>query len=188
MLNRWSSLPVILLGLLASSAPILAQGDGTAGSNGIRFAQEVAVDECDPATFNAALGPGECQNFALGYTTTLANLIAEAAAGTPNPGWDILPDSITINQGTILSVKNQGGEPHTFTEVAKFGGGFETALNPPNLSTVAPECQGGFGNVQVAKTRIVPGSSLELGPGLSKGVHLFECCIHPWMQVTVTVQ
>ncbi|MBV8773565.1 MAG: hypothetical protein JO166_14730 [Deltaproteobacteria bacterium] len=71
MLIRWSSLPVILLGLLAGNTPILAQSGGSASSNGIRFAQEVAVDECDPPTFNAALGPGECQNFALGYTTTL---------------------------------------------------------------------------------------------------------------------
>jgi len=39
----------------------------------------------------------------------------------------------------------------------------------------------------VAKTRIIQGSTLEV-PNLSKGEHLFQCCIHPWMRVTVNVQ
>jgi len=104
--------------------------------------QIVALDECDPTTFNAALGPEFCKNVALAFAfpsfvTKFADLFAEAAAGHPDPGWDFEPDRVTITKGTPLVVVNQGGEPHTFTEVAKFGGGFipplmEDRLQLPN--------------------------------------------------------
>src|SRR5713101_9653880 len=152
-------------------------------------AQVVALDECDPNTFNAALGPNFCHNVALaalGYATTLSDLFAKAAAGTPDPGWDFEPDTLNIKKGTILNVFDQGGEPHTFTEVAQFGGGFLPVLNAPGEDTV-PECAGGFSNVAVAKTRILQGSQRQI-TGLSKGEHLFECCIHPWMRVKVEVK
>jgi plastocyanin len=82
-------------------------------------------------------------------------------------------------------VTNQGGEPHTFTEVKKFGGGFVGGLNDGE-ETVS-ECDGGFKNVEVAKTRIIQGSDLRV-TGLSKGEHRFECCIHPWMRMKVEVK
>jgi len=148
--------------------------------------QIVALDECDPTTFNANAGPDFCKNVALGFSTTFDNLFAEAAAGTPDPNWDFEPDTVSIKKGTILSVVDQGGEPHTFTEVAQFGGGFIAGLNGPGETTV-PECSGGFGNVAVAKTRILQGSHIEV-TGLSKGEHRFECCIHPWMRVKVEVK
>jgi plastocyanin len=57
--------------------------------------------------------------------------LALAQAGTPDPGWDFEPDQLTIKQGTVLSVVNEGGEPHTFTEVKQYRGGFFlTALSP----------------------------------------------------------
>lgn len=122
-------------------------------------AQVVALDECDPATFNApsAAGPEFCRNVAVGAQTTFANLFAEAAAGTPDPNWDFEPDSLTIRKGTIVSVVDQGGEPHTFTEVASFGEGFVPGLNGPG-EIVVPECADGFSRVAVAKTRILQGS------------------------------
>ena len=155
-------------------------------------AQVVALDECDPATFNVigAVGPGFCKNVALGYTpfgstTTFANLLAEAAKGMPDKNWDFEPDTLTVDEGTPIIAVNQGGEPHTFTEVANFGGGFIAPLND-NAPTV-PECQMGFGNIAVARTRILQGSQLQV-TGLSKGVHNFQCCIHPWMHFTVVVK
>ncbi len=108
-----------------------------------------------------------------------------AAAGTPAPGWDFEPDELAIKKGTILSVVDQGGEPHTFTEVAHFGGGFIAGLN--HGEATVPECTGGFSNVAVARTRILQGSHLDI-TGLSKGKHLFECCIHPWMRMEVDVK
>ncbi len=147
--------------------------------------QVVALDECDPATFNAALGPDFCKNVALGAATKLPDLFAKAAAGKPDPGWDFEPDIVHMKKGTILDVVDQGGEPHTFTEVAQFGGGFIGDLNAGEA--VVPECAGGFSNVAVAKTRILQGSHSQI-TGLSKGEHLFECCIHPWMRVKVEVK
>lgn len=151
-------------------------------------AQVVALDECDPTTFNAAVGPDFCKNVALatlGFATTFDNLLAEAAAGTPDPKWDFEPDTLNVKEGTTLSVVDQGGEPHTFTEVKKFGGGFVGGLNGGQAAV--PECANGFTDVAVARTRIIQGST-SLVTGLSKGTHYFQCCIHPWMRVTVDVK
>lgn len=52
---------------------------------------------------------------------------------------------------------------------------------------VAPECAAGFSSVAVARTRILQGSQLRV-TGLSKGEPHFQCCIHPWMRVTVVVK
>jgi plastocyanin len=162
---------------------VFAQG------NSNKIAKVVALDECDPATFNAALGIGGvpfCLNVALGYSTTLSDLFAEATGpGVGDANWDFEPDQITIKQGTVLEVFDEGGEPHTFTEVAKYGGGFIPGLN--GGQDAAPECAGGFGNVKVASTRILQGSHLII-TGLSKGKHYFECCIHPWMRMEVDVK
>jgi plastocyanin len=154
--------------------------------------QVVALDECDPDTFNTALGTGGtgfCHNVALaalGYATTLDQLFAEATGpGIGDPGWDFEPDKVVIKKGTILEVVDQGGEPHTFTEVAKFGGGFIPGLN--GGEDTVPECAGGFKNLAVARTRVVQGSHLDI-TGLSKGQHFFECCIHPWMRIEVDVK
>src|ERR1700736_5491545 len=94
-------------------------------------AQVVALDECDPVTFNAALGPDFCKNVALaalGYATTLSELFAEAGNGTPDPGWDFEPDTVKIKEGTILTVVDQGGDQNTFTRQHKFGGGLVADL------------------------------------------------------------
>ena len=151
------------------------------------FASVVALDECDPVTFNAptAVGPDFCRNVALGASTKFSDLFTKAAAGTPDPGWDFEPDTLNIKEGTNLNVVDQGGEPHTFTEVAQFGGGFIPGLN--GGEAVVLECAGGFSNVAVAKTRILQGSQRQI-TGLSKGKHLFQCCIHPWMRMEVEVK
>ena len=161
---------------------------GAAMEDSPRVAQVVALDECDPATFNApdAAGPDFCRNVAVGASTKFADLFTEAHSNNPDPKWDFEPDSLSISKGTVLSVVDQGGEPHTFTEVAKFGGGFIPGLNAPGEDTV-PECQGGFSRVEVARTRILQGSQLQLA-GLSRGEHLFQCCIHPWMRTKVDVK
>jgi len=175
----------LIAGCLAFAATLaLAQGHPPQAQPPA-LAQIVALDECDPVTFNAALGPDFCKNVTIGAFTTLSDLFAKAAAGTPDPGWDFEPDTLHIQKGTTLSIVDQGGEPHTFTEVAQFGGGFIDGLNAGEATV--PECAGGFANVAVAKTRILQGSHVEI-TGLKKGKHLFECCIHPWMRVKVDVK
>ncbi len=155
-------------------------------------AQVVALDECDPKTFNLPGngGPGFCKNVALGYTglgyaTTFSKLFTEAASLSPDPKWDFEPDNLTVKEGTPIIAVNQGGETHTFTEVANFGGGFVPPLN--GGENAAPECALGYSDVAVARTRILQGSQLQV-TGLSKGVHYFQCCIHPWMRTTVVVK
>ena len=71
-----------------------------------------------------------------------------------------------------MVVSDQGGEPHTFTEVAKFGGGFIPGLNAPG-EQMAQECSGGFANVAVAKTRILQGSQVNV-PIEYKGIRFDE--------------
>jgi plastocyanin len=156
-------------------------------------AQIVALDECEPQSFNmeikdGGLGPDFCKNVglaALGFTTSLSELFNSVAQGHPDPGWDFEPDEVTVKQGTTVVVTDQGGEPHTFTEVKQFGGGFIPPLN--GGQDTVPECSGGFKNVAVAKTRIIQGSTVNV-TDLSKGEHLFQCCIHPWMRVKVEVK
>jgi plastocyanin len=178
----------LTLWFVPTAAP-LAQEDKFAQEDTPTPRQIVALDECDPTTFNAVLGPDFCKNVALAFVTpfatTFEELFEEAASKHPDPGWDFEPDSLTVKKGTPLIVVNQGGEPHTFTEVAKFGGGFVAGLN--GGQTTVPECAGGFKDVAVARTRILQGSQLQVA-GLSKGEHHFECCIHPWMRVTVNVK
>jgi len=176
-------------GVLTVAVAMLALAQNTplpdSGRRDAKVAQVVALDECDPATFNVALGADFCKNIALGASTTLPNLLAEAAAGTPDPNWDFEPDTLHIKEGTVVSVTDEGGEPHTFTEVAAFGGGFIAALN--NGQATIPECSGGFGSIAVARTRLLQGSTVQV-VGLTKGVHHFECCIHPWMRMDVVVK
>jgi plastocyanin len=169
--------------ILAGGPHAIAEGNG----NSPGLAQVVALDECDPVTFNAFAGPDFCKNVTLGAFTTLSDLLAGAEAGTPDPGWDFEPDQVTINKGDIVSVVDEGGEPHTFTEVKAFGNGFLPPLNPGSGTSVIPECAGGFSKVAVARTRILQGSHLDI-TGLSKGKHLFQCCIHPWMRMEVDVK
>src|SRR6266545_3049725 len=80
---------------------------------------------------------------------------------------------------------NRGGEDHTFTEVADFGGGCIAAVNALLGLTPVPECAG-FPGGAFAATTVSPGDTVTTSP-LSPGIHRFECLIHPWMQTTVTV-
>src|SRR5258707_871554 len=134
--------PIAKFGLLGGCLIFAGATLALAQENSPRLAQVVALDECDPTTFNAALGPDFCKNVALaafGYATTLSDLFAKAAKGTPDPGWDFEPDTVKMKEGATLSVVDQGGEPHTFTEGAQFGGGFIGGLN--HGEATVPECK-----------------------------------------------
>src|ERR1700751_2542603 len=80
---------VAKFGLLVGCLMFIGATLAPAQENPPSLAQVVALDECDPVTFNAALGPDFCRNVtlgALGFSTTLQDLFSKAAAGRPDPG------------------------------------------------------------------------------------------------------
>jgi hypothetical protein len=75
---------------------------------------------------------------------------------------------------------NRGGETHSFTKVANFGGGQVDVLNALSGNTkLAPECF----LPSVGPTFIGPGQDLKVD-GVAGG-DKYQCCIHPWMRTTV---
>jgi plastocyanin len=142
-------------------------------------------DNCDPATFNAALGAGTCQHASSGTATTLTAFNAELNATHAVAAWNISPASLTVDEGDDLAVFNTGGETHTFTEVDEFGGGVVPALNAAaGLTTVAPECA----NAAVFDSSTVRSGQTTHEEFEEAGTEKYQCCIHPWMRQTVTVR
>jgi hypothetical protein len=88
--------------------------------------QVQVLDDCDPATFNAAIGPGTCVKDG---GTTFQEFIAQLLAQGRAPAWRFAPGQLRLDAGGRLQAHNRGGEDHTFTEVANFGGGCIQALN-----------------------------------------------------------
>ena len=138
-------------------------------------------DDCDPATFNAdpPVGPGLGVICGGDGDTTFGDFIAELQATQSAEKWRFNP---TTTDDTLLVARNRGGETHTFTPVAKFGGGVVPGLNALSGNPdVAPECANGakFG------ASIVPPGVTSKTIAAKPGDH-FQCCIHPWMRLTVT--
>jgi hypothetical protein len=85
-----------------------------------------------------------------------------------------------------VRVTNAGGEGHTFTEVAAFGGGFVPFLNGVGgPAGTVPLVQAG--GCLASPVVVAPGNTVQI-KGLSPGVHKFQCCIHPWMRAVVDVE
>src|SRR5260370_231757 len=126
--------------------------------------------------------------FGLNHDTVKPAIFRNSSAFPPCRNVSPLCRSIPVRivTKTTAAGLNGGRGRNTWQEVANLRGGFVPPANPPGESVVA-ECAGGFGNVKVAKTRILQGSHLNI-TGLSKGTHLFQCCIHPWMHFQVTVK
>jgi hypothetical protein len=156
-------------------------------------AQRVRLsDDCDAASFNAAVGPGTCVGD--GRTTfgdfaaqlTANGDVANAAAR----GWAYKPGSFHIDASEHIDAVNRGGEFHTFTEVAQFGGGCVPPINDLlGGLTPVPECDAVNANgvPLIVATGLTPGAELPVS-GLAPGVHKFQCLIHPWMQSVVDVR
>ena len=79
--------------------------------------------------------------------------------------------------GLTLFAVNKGGEIHTFTKVAKFGGGVVPQINALLDLTEAPEC--------AAETNFVLPGGADADDVVESGTTLYQCCIHPWMQTVV---
>lgn len=157
----------------------------TAGAGAVQGDKKVRLlDDCEPTTFNAVLGDGACVG---NGHTTFDEFIAELAATQDAHKWRNQPSQMHLNVGRPTLIENRGGEVHTFTPVAAFGGGFVNQLNGISGNPVpAPECLN-FGAI----TFIPPGVSVDgpiAGSGeMPIGITRFQCCIHPWMRTVVEV-
>lgn len=151
-------------------------------------------DDCEASSFNTFVGPGTCVGDG---ETTFGEFIAELQRTQQAEEWRFTPEMLKVKSGRPVIVENRGGETHTFTLVNTFGGGFVLPLNGLSGNTMlAPEC---------AKENS-PGSLSPTGPGerslfvsagskaafqtagLSRGTYKFQCCIHPWMRIILTVK
>ena len=136
-------------------------------------------DKCDPETFNAVLGDGTCVGKG---NITFDEFIAELQSTQDVKAWRNVPGLVNTRAGEIIEVRNFGGEVHTFTPVANFGGGFIPDLNGLSGNPVpAPECLN-FGAIVF----VPAGGTQDVTVG-SADAH-YQCCIHPWMRTTVQVK
>jgi plastocyanin len=90
------------------------------------------------------------------------------------------PSIANVQVGQTFVAINRGGEVHTFTEVAEFGGGIVPVLNDlAHVPNVAPEC-----NPNVLEPDDFVPSGGTYRETIEHTGHLkFQCCIHPWMRM-----
>jgi hypothetical protein len=167
----------VLVGLVAATAAATyaAQSHGGAKSRQIALR-----DDCDPNDPGWDVVPGDCLKkrgtvSAAEFDAELNSPLSDAVIG--HPSWRIDRPYLVVKEGATLKVKNKGGRPHTFTEVAQWGGGVVPPLSG-GLDT-APEC--------AALAQLDPGEKAKLS-GLAVGNHRFLCCFHPWMRAVVKVK
>jgi plastocyanin len=173
MRSSFSYIPVVL----AAGALIGCSKDTFSPTADARVSVQ---DQCDPASFNAALGAGAC---AKQGSMTFAQFNSELNATHQVAAWRFVPNAFTIKVGQEITAMNDGGEQHTFTEVKAFGGGIVSSLNTASGNTqVAPECAALSANAMIAS-----GGTFRTDPATDTGTELYQCCIHPWMRATVTV-
>ena len=162
------------IGAVTAPSSVVA---GTA-SAGRTTRQVSMMDACDGPTFNAAIAPGTCtRNGGVSFSEFVAQLTAHQSAGA----WHNAPSQTDAWLGDALIAVNKGGEVHTFTRVANFGGGIVSFLNDlSGTPTIAPECS--------TETTFVPPGGADSESLDKTGELKFQCCIHPWMRTTVLVK
>ena len=154
-------------------------------ANAVRTADDAHTlrmyDSCDPATFNAVFNdPTIC--IKQGHVP-FDRFIAELTQTQNAAQWRFGPQNVELNSGENVFALNVGGEVHTFTRVAQFGGGIIPLLNDlTGNTTVAPEC-----TTLEPDDFVTPGAlyTAELNTDV---VQHFQCCIHPWMRADVKVK
>jgi plastocyanin len=186
--SRLSAAVILALITMAASVTLIASSDPLV----VRM-----QGPCDPATFNAAVGPGTCIGDG---TITFAHFIAELTKAHKVGAWLFDPAAGTVDPGTVLSLENRAGETHTFTKVKEFGGGFVAPLNALSGNPVpAPECAivtlGGLIPKPESPSNIfVEAETTEVGPTAGSTIlpsgttTKFQCCIHPWMRTEITTK
>ncbi len=164
----------------------LAAGEPTVAADSGPSHRHIEIqDDCDPTTFNAALGEGACVGDG---DTTFDELVESLLERDPDGHWRNHPDETRVRAGENLVITNTGGEFHTFTEVAAFGAGCVAEINDL-MGLVGPpaaDCGAAFSD---PRTALPPGATGTLPThDMTAGVHRFMCVIHPWMHAKVEVR
>jgi hypothetical protein len=156
-------------------------------------------DDCDPKTFNSGppTGPGAgvlCNPDSNGGTT-FARFIEELTDDQEVGAWRFNPDHVRLDRGQGTVLESRGGEFHTFTRVAAFGGGILTNLNDlAGAGETRPECGSPGTLAPPSATNFpVPDGTIQPGPtagsdALPRGTSKWQCCIHPWMRSEIRVR
>ncbi len=144
------------------------------GSSGTSDRTVNMMDACDHDSFAAQNPPILCtRNGGVAFNQLIAQLLDHGSAGA----WHNAPSQMDVKVGLMLSAVNKGGEIHTFTKVAKFGGGVVPEINALLHLTPTPEC--------LAETNFVLPGGADSDDVVESGTALYQCCIHPWMQTVV---
>jgi hypothetical protein len=184
-MGRFTSIAAGVLVVLAAAAcddaktanPTAPGGTGPM-ANETRGPRTINIsDACDSTTFNT-LGPNTCIH---NGGVTLNRFLELLGRHHHVDAWHYAPGGrITAPVGSILHALNHGGEVHTFTEVKEFGGGFLDFINQPaGTPTPAPEC------LALASSEFISPGAFRDDPVDHPGLQRYQCCIHPWMRVTV---
>ena len=138
------------------------------------------MDACDHASFAAQNPPILCtRNGGVAFGQLIAQLMDHGSAGA----WHNAPSQMDAKVGLTLSAVNKGGEVHTFTKVANFGGGFVPEINGLLHLTPVPECLALL-TPGHDDDFILPGGT-DTDDVVQSGTSLYQCCVHPWMQTVV---
>jgi hypothetical protein len=182
------SMAIVALTLAACEAPSGPAGADAAASRASSQASRSTVtrdrlvnmmDACDSASF--AIGTGDPAGCTRKHGVTFAQFIAQLQRNGFAGAWHNAPPVMTARVGETLVAVNRGGEVHTFTKVAQFGGGIVPILNQLSGNVVpAPEC------LNLAPSDFIPPGAADRDDTISApGTTLYECCIHPWMRTVV---
>jgi hypothetical protein len=124
---------VLALGLSGSLLLLVGTIGGASETKAVKVR-----DDCEPTSFNAALGPGACVGEG---KTTFPEFIQELTADQAVEAWRFNPPHFDVVAGKMLLLQSRGGETHTFTKVEEFGGGFVAPLNALSGNPIPrPEC------------------------------------------------
>jgi hypothetical protein len=96
-----------------------------------------------------------------GHATDIHELIDQLLTQGEAPAWRFSPGQLKLDAGGTITASNRGGEFHTFSEVAAFGGGCIPELNELLGLDPVPECS--IGDI-FQTTGVAPRGSLTTGP------------------------
>jgi plastocyanin len=175
------SVTALALGAAAAASLVLAAPAASAADPQAKTMR--LLDQCDKPSWDVEF-PGLCTTSA--GSVTLTRFRADLAKGG-NGNWWINNRNETINVGDSLHLVNEGGIVHTFTEVKSYGQGVVEEWNQavPNEPAAVNIAGNPVGFADFASA-VPPGTTNDVAP--AKGVHKYQCIIHPWMRTVVTVR